>query len=385
MRPLQLRIYLPFCPRKCLHCYSLCICSTDEALRKDYLQALKREILSACDGMEDYCIEAVLFEGGSPSLFSAEALGEILDALKDSFPFTEDVEIALEANPGSVTKESLRDLRKIGVNRIFLGMCTDQARQFKALGLPFDPADAKFSADAMHAEDFHSFSLDLLCGLPHQTLSSLQDTLLNSIALLPGMIRLQPLLLKQGSLYYERFVQNRMVKGTESLPALPSTEETGKMLDLADRELRRSGYRPQGLYTYSFPGYESKNRSWNGEYLGFGLGAKSCLAGIVSRNTEELPLYLEASDDPERCIASIGAISPREEQILFVQNALKSASGLSIQYFEESFKADVFRAFPQLEILLSEKRLSQKEDRLFMSFTGMADPLSVFKVLESSL
>ena len=185
-KPLGIYVHIPFCKSKCEYCdfYSLGG-SRDRRTTDQYLQALADHIRETGRLAPDYTVDTVYFGGGTPSFFGAENLEKILDELQKRFHFGADPEITLEANPDSVTPQGLKRLVRAGFNRISIGVQSDQDDMLKRLGRPHTYEQARMAVVRAREAGFANLSLDLMFGLPNQTLTGWRDTLENVLRLKP--------------------------------------------------------------------------------------------------------------------------------------------------------------------------------------------------------
>ena len=274
-----------------------------------YVDALKREIrnfpleLAGLNQTADYSVRSVFFGGGTPSILPADWIGEILDDLKEKFlghlvvsTANEKVtfacvpcEISIECNPGTADMEKLVRYRNMGINRISFGLQSADDRELQTLGRIHSWKTFLDIWEACEKAGFINRNIDLMCALPGQTESSWEGTLHKVLALHPEHLSVYSLIIEEGTPFFDRYAKDAEIRDEGGIPRfLPSEEAERAMVHRAKELLERSGYRQYEISNYSLPGRECLHNIgyWQGtEYLGFGLGAASCMCvepGVVS-------------------------------------------------------------------------------------------------------
>ncbi len=298
-RPLSLYLHIPFCLRKCRYCDFLSAPAAEET-REAYTAALCRELdLAAADltrsrgGIPK--VDTVFFGGGTPSLLTAAQIDRLLDSIRSSFRLQEAAEITLEANPGTLGTgrsgsdmlclDTLRELRAAGINRISLGVQSFRDEELSLLGRIHTAEEALRSCRAVQEAGFENWSLDLMSGLPGQTLSHWEESLRTAAALEPPHLSAYSLIIEEGTPF-----------ASMKLPPLPSEEEDRAMVRETAAILASCGLRRYEISNYARPGYESRHNSgyWTGhDYLGLGIGASSYVDGTRFRNITDLGRYIK--------------------------------------------------------------------------------------------
>lgn len=234
----------------------------------------------------DYTVDTVYFGGGTPSFFGAENLEKILDELQKRFHFGADPEITLEANPDSVTPQGLKRLVRAGFNRISIGVQSDQDDMLKRLGRPHTYEQARMAVVRAREAGFANLSLDLMFGLPNQTLTGWRDTLEN-------VLRLKP---EHMSCYALKVEPNTPLWEYRDCANLPNDDVQADMYLAASEILQDHGYEHYEISNFAKPGFRSRHnlKYWTGgEYLGFGPCAASDFAGKRFTIEPDLRTYVE--------------------------------------------------------------------------------------------
>ena len=282
-RDISLYIHVPFCRRKCPYC-SFVSYDYREADIPLYLSALKNELIRRAGGE---CIRSIYFGGGTPSLLPAEHIGDLLSAISSLFTVDEAAEITIEANPGTVNEAYLTSIRKLGANRLSLGVQSMNDRELALLGRIHTAAEAREAVRFARSSGFDNLSLDLIYGLPGQTLADWQHSLDEAIAMGPEHLSLYALTLEADTLMWRAAKEG-------SLPDI-DPDLSADQYELAEDSLAAQGYGHYEISNWARPGHECRHNLtyWrNLPYLGVGVAAHSCLDGHRMANTGSLDKYM---------------------------------------------------------------------------------------------
>lgn len=324
-RNLGLYIHIPFCRTKCLYCDFCSFVSRDEQQREAYVGALLREI--EAKGTKDYSVDTVYFGGGTPSLLSAEQIGRILGEIKESFNVSPDAEITLECNPMTVSDDDkyFKELRALGVNRLSLGVQSAIDGELKLIGRRHSFEDAKATFLAARGAGFENISVDLMLGIPSQTLDSLRASANQVIKLGAEHISIYSLQLEEGTPLYrmrERY-------------SLADDDAAADMYELVVKMMKDAGYRHYEISNFARGGRESKHncKYWRlDEYLGLGLAAHSDFGGKRLENTRDMERYLGGE-----WLQAESDISNSERGFEFLMLGFRTADGISKSEFLARF------------------------------------------------
>lgn len=327
-RNLGLYIHIPFCRTKCLYCDFCSFVSRDEQQREAYVGALLREIEAR--GTKDYSVDTVYFGGGTPSLLSAEQIGRILGKIKESFNVSPDAEVTLECNPMTVSDgdEYFKELRALGVNRLSLGVQSAVDGELKLIGRRHSFEDAKATFLAARGAGFENISVDLMLGIPSQTLDSLRVSASQVINLAAEHISIYSLQLEEGTPLFrmrERY-------------SLADDDAAADMYELVVKMMKDAGYRHYEISNFARGGRESKHNSkyWRlDEYLGLGLAAHSDFGGKRLENTRDMERYLGGE-----WLQAESDISNSEREFEFLMLGFRTADGISKSEFLARFGVD---------------------------------------------
>lgn len=286
MNRASLYIHFPFCMRKCFYCdfYSV------ESLQslEEFLKALKHEILLRRTLLtDDVLFETIYFGGGTPSLLSAAQVAELLGTLSSSFQFSDDVEITIEVNPGTVSLDWFSSVRLIGVNRVSIGIQSFDDKLLQWLTRIHSSGDGVHAYLAARGAGFENVSIDLMFGLPMQSIAQWECTLQRAVELGPEHISTYSLIVEPET-QLERLVKAGKVK-------LLDDDADAAMYQLAIELLTSSGYEQYEISNFAKPGFRSRHNAnyWNHKpYLGLGPSAHSFWKGERSWNVRSISEYI---------------------------------------------------------------------------------------------
>lgn len=289
MKPLALYIHVPFCVRKCAYC-DFASFSGCESQFDAYFGALNDEIESWRATLAEREIHSIFFGGGTPSLPPAEHICRILEHVRSIARFAEDVEITIEANPGTLTPEKLAAYRASGVNRISIGVQSFDAELLKALGRIHTPGQAQEAVHMARSAGFENISIDLMYALPGQSLQAWQETLQTALALPICHISAYSLIVEEGTPMSERVERGEAV--------IPDDETVNEMQRCAIERFAQAGMPRYEISNFAQPGRESRHNItyWlGGDYLGLGSAAHSLVDGLRFCNPPEIEAYLSGA------------------------------------------------------------------------------------------
>ena len=284
----SLYIHIPFCVHRCAYC-DFNTYAGQESLIPTYVGALCREIeIVAHSAAERLSAHTIFFGGGTPSLLSAVQFESILKTIRATYNLTAEAEISLEANPGTITLDSLRDLRGLGFNRISLGVQSihpDELRQLDRIHDTFDVIDAVTWA---RRAGFDNLNLDLIFGLPEQSLERWQATVKLVLGLRPEHLSLYALTVEHGT-PFGRWAQRGLL-------SVPDPDVAADMYEWAGEALQAAGFEQYEISNWAKPGRQCRHnlQYWRGQpYLGFGAGAHGCASGLRISNVLRIKTYIE--------------------------------------------------------------------------------------------
>ncbi len=354
-------LHIPFCRQRCHYCDFATSLGTPELI-ETYVQRLCQEIGGAYRYRHlagaPRPLTSIFFGGGTPSLLTVEQLGRILSQLRERIPFHPDCEISLEANPGTLSREQLAGYRELGVNRISLGVQAFQAELLAACGRLHGVEEIYESVANLQAVGFENFNLDLIFGLPYQTLEHWHQSLQAVLEINPPHVSVYDLTLEPET----RF--GRLYRPGEA--PLPSEETTVEMYLMARRLLTEAGYVHYEISNFARPGYACRHNRvyWeNRPYFGFGMGSVGYEGGRRIQQPRTLPRYFE------QVKAQVYPLPPpaSAEEIWMdtVMLGLRLQEGLDLATLQERFgREKVEQALQRLDPYFEKGWASCKTGRL---------------------
>lgn len=335
MRELEVYIHIPFCVKKCNYCDFLSF-SSDREEKKRYFLALKAEMDSFFASDEflsgGYTVSTVFFGGGTPSLPDAELICDLLSCIPGK-----PEEVTLEANPGTLDRKKLEIYRKAGINRLSIGLQSSDNEALKLLGRIHTWEQFLENFEQARLAGFQNINVDLMSGLPGQTLESWEQVLHQVSSLMPEHISAYSLILEEGTPFFERY---------NSHPEeLPTEEDAALLYEMTGTVIAKYGYEQYEISNYALPGKECRHNIgywYRTEYIGFGLGAASLLSGKRFRNTEDRICYLSSAEkqgrEKEKLLRKDMEVLSQKEQMeetMFL--GLRCLRGVSSSEFYERF------------------------------------------------
>ncbi len=370
--PQAFYIHIPFCRRKCFYC-DFAITTGKEELQERYVEVLCKEIslTAALYSQSLSILNSIFWGGGTPSLLKPNQIERILNTIAKYWTIATDAEISLEVNPGTVTEQSLKGYKSIGINRISLGAQAFQDSLLDLCGRGHSVSEIYEAVAGIKTAGFENFSLDLISGLPTQTLDRWQESLTEAIGLEPKHISVYDLTIEPNTAFYKRY--------RAGAKPLPTEESTVAMYLMARDRLQTAGYTHYEISNYTLPNYQSRQNLvyWHNQpYFGVGMGATSYIERYRLDRPQKMRDYLEmvaAWDRGEVPIAP--RISDREALFDTLMQGLRLTQGLSLDYLINKFgiipvqqvlkRLEIYRAQQWVYISETHIVLTQPEGWLF--------------------
>ena len=376
MNGLEIYIHIPFCVKKCDYCDFLSA-PADLETKEKYVEALINEIKLNKNKMSEYVVDTVFIGGGTPSLLEENQISKIMSVLRDNCNMSENPEITIECNPGTITESKLLEYKKSGINRISFGLQSTNDEELKSIGRTHNYAGFLESYNLARKCGFDNINVDLMSALPGQTLKSYEETLNKVVRLEPEHISAYSLIVEENTLMYDR-VKKAQIKG---INILPDEESERKMYYLTNNILRSNGYRKYEISNYSKPGKECKHNIgyWQRkEYLGFGIGAASLYKENRYNNISDINKYIEVltNNIKENSINNVGNSSEVENQVNILNSIVKNLQqlterdrmeefmflglrmmeGVSMEKFEQYFGKTYMEVYGKVQKRMEDKR-----------------------------
>jgi len=352
--PLSLYVHLPWCVKKCPYCdFNSHQHEPQDIPEDDYVDALLRDLETALPSVWGRSVSTIFIGGGTPSLFSAAAIDRLLAGVRARLPLLPDAEITLEANPGTAEQAQFSGYREAGVNRLSLGIQSFHTPALQRLGRIHDADHAHRAIEMARHAGFDNFNLDLMFGLPDQSLEASQDDLRQAIEHSPTHVSFYQLTLEPNTLFHHQ------------PPQLPKSDLIWQMQVDGAALLAKSGFEQYEVSAFAAKDRQCKhNRNyWEfGDYLGIGAGAHGKITDMsaqqVNRTTRQRhpDQYLNAQIEQ---ISSTRSLSVDELTFEFMLNALRLNHGFTKNLFEQRTGLPRQALEPQITQLVDEKLLQQ--------------------------
>ena len=327
--PLSLYVHIPWCIRKCPYC-DFNSHTTDKTLpEEEYIQALINDMEAELTYAQHRKLSSIFFGGGTPSLFSAETIGRIIQAAKRRIGFEDNIEITLEANPGTFEQEKFSNFRDVGVNRLSIGIQSFNNHHLESLGRIHSAEQAIAAVHTARTAGFENINLDLMHGLPGQDITDAMTDLEQAIRLQPTHISWYQLTIEPNTVFYNK------------PPPLPTDIILESIQDRGQQLLLKSGYKQYEVSAYCKANKQSVHNInyWEfGDYLGIGAGAH----GKITLPEENRIIRIQKTRKPEDYLARDNSYTsrckniPNEELALeFMMNSLRLNNGVDVSIFQD--------------------------------------------------
>ena len=357
---LGLYIHIPFCRTKCLYCDFCSFVSRSEGARDEYVDAIVKEI--EMRGTKEYLVDTIYFGGGTPSLLSVEQVGRILSCVKANFIVCDDAEITLECNPRTHRDDGQKyfsALRGIGINRLSLGVQSAVDEELKLIGRQHTFGDAKRTFFDARESGFENVSLDLMLGIPSQTMESLEYSVNELVKLGAEHISIYSLQLEEGTPLYKMREKYDIV----------DDDLSAEMYERVVYLMKNAGYEHYEISNFARVGKESRHNSkyWRlDEYLGLGLSAHSDFSGKRLENTKDMEKYLSG-----KWVENEISISTKEREFEFLMLGLRTSAVISKPEFFERFGVNFDEKYgKKIENLEKMGYFLQNDERVVLNERG---------------
>lgn len=365
-QPLAVYLHIPFCRSRCTYCAFNTYVGLS-GLLPDYLRALNSEIQRGA-GRASYPVQTLYFGGGTPSLVPAADIGRIVQTCAAAFDLDPAAEITLEANPGTVHQDYLNHLRQAGINRLSMGMQSANPAELRLFGRCHSLDDVVSTVTLARAAGFENINLDLIYGIPHQTLAQWRHSLDTALGLEPEHISLYSLSIEDATP-----MQRRIERG--DLP-YPDPDQAADMYEMATDHLASAGFEQYEISNWAKPGFACCHNVhvWrNLPYLGFGAGAHGCAAHTRYANVLHPAAYIERlqsspSPLPFPLSAAAEEVERLEDREVMAETMILGLrliqEGIAPDDFHSRFGRDLWEVYgPELDRLLAYGLIQRGADR----------------------
>lgn len=354
MEELGIYIHIPFCKQKCFYC-DFCSFANKNEMQEKYVEAVINEIKNITH-KEKYTVTTIYFGGGTPSILNPKYIKNILQEIESSFKILDDAEITIEINPGTVNEEKLKKYKEYGINRLSIGLQSANDKILKKIGRIHDYKQFEETFFYARKCGFKNINVDLMIGLPTQTIEDVKQTLEKIIQKNPEHISVYSLIIEEGTIIEKLINENKL--------QLPDEETERIMYWTVVNELKENGYNQYEISNFSKKTYESKHNTncWKQkQYIGLGTSAHSYLNKKRYSNTNNIEEYIK--NIQENNISK--NITIHEEQTEestmneYMLLGLRMIQGININEFKQKFKTDPTIKYKKILEKLQKENLIQ--------------------------
>lgn len=362
MRGISLYIHIPFCKQKCLYC-DFPSYAGKEKLMDQYINALNKEILQKA---KDYIINSIFIGGGTPSYLTDSNLESLLNTL-NKLNLNKDIEFTIECNPGTLNKRNLEIMKKGNINRISMGLQSTKDSILKKIGRIHNYEEFKNNYLLARDMGFNNINIDLMFGLPNQTVEDWRESLEDIVKLKPDHISAYSLIIEEGTGFYDLYEQDKLT--------LPEEDSEREMYILTKEILNQYNYKQYEISNYAKEGKECFHNKvyWKcDEYLGLGVSASSYIDEKRIKNIDDIEYYIErirANKDVSNEVYANNVNDAMEE---FVFMGLRMIEGIDISEFNRRFNKNIFEVYGGvIEKNTNKELLIYSSGKLFLSSKGI--------------
>ncbi len=369
-----LYIHIPFCRRKCNYCDFISYVNMENYIPQ-YIKTLKKEMYFYKANCSKQKIETIYIGGGTPTILQPEQLEYIIESVFKTLKVNNEPEISIEANPDTITKEKLCKLKNVGFNRLSIGLQAYQTHLLKSMGRIHSPSRFKRAFLDAREAGFNNINIDLIFGLPGQTMAQWDETLKRVAELKPEHISAYSLKIEEGTLFYDQY--------KKGIIKLPEEEQEREMYYFLKDFLTSLGYIHYEISNFAFPGKECKHNIlyWkNEEYIGIGAAAHSNFCKKRYYNEEDLEKYIKEfflkNEPPFKDIEIITDGLEISETIIM---NLRLIAGLNKEDFYYRFGVDIKELYRnEIRLLKSSGLLEETLTHIRLSKQGLDFANEVF-------
>ncbi len=362
MKEMSLYIHIPFCKQKCLYC-DFPSYAGKENLIDEYITALNKEILNKC---LDFKIISIFIGGGTPSYLDERNLESLLKTI-NLLNLEDNIEFTVECNPGTLNEEKLRIMKKHNVNRISMGLQSTNDSLLKEIGRIHTFEEFKKNYYQARKAGFENINIDLMFGLPDQSLEDWKKTLEDAVSLNPDHISAYSLIIEEGTCFYKLYNNDKL--------NLPSEDDERNMYLMTKEILNRHGYHQYEISNYSKDKKECFHNKvyWKcNEYLGIGVSASSFIDEKRFKNIDDIRNYIEKIKNNEDVTEEVHVNDIKDDMEEFMFMGLRMIEGISLKEFKKRFGRDVYDVYDDA-IKNNVKRglLVIDSEKLYLSSNGI--------------
>lgn len=325
--PLSLYIHIPWCVQKCPYCDFNSHGQHGELPQQEYVDALLADLAADAAYVQGRNLHSIFIGGGTPSLFDASQIKRLLEGVAEQIPFAADIEITMEANPGTLEHDDFSAYRAAGVTRLSIGVQSFSSNKLNLLGRIHDKQEAEVAASKAAEAGYQSFNLDLMHGLPNQSFEEAMRDIDTAAALNPPHLSWYQLTIEPNTLFHSK------------PPQLPDDEDLWQIYEQGQQRLKALGYEQYEISAYAKPGYRCRHNLnyWQfGDYLGIGCGAHGKITTAQDQRIwrtvkiKHPKGYLGASD----YLFDKSEVLPEDRALEYLMNRLRLMSPIPKSEFE---------------------------------------------------
>lgn len=366
MKKLGIYVHVPFCKQKCNYCdfYSI---KWDGETENNYIESILYEINSYKRILENYKVDTVFFGGGTPTIIKTENVDRIIDGLNNLFPISKSAEITIEANPNTLTDENLKAYRKMGINRLSIGIQSLSDEILKKIGRIHNSNEALKSIDRAKDSGFENINADVMFNIPGQNVNDIEDTLSKIIEKNVNHISFYSLKLEKGTPLYLMEKNNKI--------SMPEEDDERNMYYAGRNIMEKNNLAQYEISNFALRGYECKHnlKYWNQEeYIGLGPSAHSFINNIRYSNPSDLVLYCDnlKKNKIERIIQE--ELTEKELMFEYIMLRLRLTEGIYFSDFNKKFSGNFLEMYKeQIDYLDNNKLIILSENNIKLTKKGM--------------
>ncbi len=345
-KELELYIHIPFCIRKCNYCDFLSFSCDEEGIEK-YVSTLVEEIRCKAGNYKDDVVTSVFIGGGTPSILSVNQIERIMTVVKNYYYLSDNCEITIESNPGTLTEEKLLAYKNSGINRLSIGLQSANDDELKLLGRIHDYQTFVDNYKLSRKLGFDNINIDLISAIPGGSIEKFKESLLMVVELNPEHISVYSLIIEEGTLFYKNYGEGGPLEDS-----LLSEDDDREIYHQTKALLAESGYNQYEISNYSKVGRECQHNIgyWiRKNYIGFGLGASSLYDNVRYKNTSDMNEYLISKTEKDSC----GYMIRKEVENLEIKDiigeymylGLRMNRGVDLKKVSEQVEQDVYAIY----------------------------------------
>ncbi len=367
MRKVGIYIHIPFCKQKCFYCDFVSYCDKTKFIDR-YIDCLKKEIESKSNKNE-IVIDTIYIGGGTPSIIDVKLIIEVLESIKENFNVEKEAEITIEINPGTVNEEKLKLYKEEGINRVSIGLQSTNNDLLKMLGRIHTYEEFLKCSNMARNIGFKNINVDLMLGLPSQTLDDINKSMKRIINLKPEHVSVYSLIVEDGTKLARDVENGKLI--------LPEEEIERNMYWKVKQTLENNGYIHYEISNFAKKGYESKHNMncWSQkEYLGFGASAHSYFKSMRYSNIEDIEEYIDniskGKIEQNKKVHEIQTVEDSKKEYMLL--GLRKIDGVNITEFKNKFVDNPIYLFKkELSRLACEKLIEIDENRIKLTDKGL--------------